>query len=295
MKIKRLVGAMVAVVAAASISSAVYAAESVALGKPVYLKTVDAEKNVGDEAVDLKKGEVIALPIDATTSDDKIRSFGAEFKFDTSYLSYGVSTSVLTEDDVNNADLGEALFKDDDDESGIIGAIKNLSKGSALSKETTSGTAGYVWSHSKLITSTTPDAYVIFTVEKDVTTPNASLFTVVSTDVGTTSSIDTTSSTTTEKVNACGAAFKLVFDTSAMDYYLHSLTLKVNGVDKGQIKEYVENGTKVEFPVRLTGTVPETVTITVVAETGTATEVTGSKTIVNEQALTLNPTDYAEF
>lgn len=285
MKIKNIIGTLATVVLAMGVSSVVYAADVVALGTPVDFET--------GEAADLTEGELIAVPIEVTSSTGSIKSFGVDFSFDSNYFTYGVDEAA--EDNMSEVIDGITLYKKDDDTSGILGGALGMYNkkgliGSCITNEKSAGIATFQWAHSKSIaTADQTEAYVFFTVVKDYDKLNTAPFVVTASDLGDTSSV--VAEGEQEEANKCAAAFKLSFEPSEMEYYIHGLSIKVNGGEAKAITDYVENGTKIEFPVRLVGDATS-VEVEITASTGATESAADGTTVLYSGTLALNPTDY---
>jgi len=301
MKLNKILGAAVVAGAVFALSSvSAFAAQAFTIGDPVDL-SADATVKVED----IKAGMLLAFPVDMTSSTGSVMSFTFSADYDTDVLEPGIAKSSYSS--VKSAIASRGAMVQDDNKT-VVATIDAMldefdERAMAVSSSNYPGTQVIYTAAFSAVTSlnaSKPEFYVLFTAKKDfpaTDTLNKGLFVLngEESNINIDDNISDYPDVDQPAANKCGAAFKLVLDSETMDYYVHSLTLKVNGVEKGKITEYVENGKKFEFPVRLIGTAPETVSITVEAETGTATEITGTKTLIDNQALTLNPTDYAEF
>lgn len=303
MKMNKVLGAALLAGALSIVSAlSVFAADSFTVGKPIDLAT-------GSEAATLTSGMKIALPIDINTDSGKLAAYGFFVKYDEA-LTPGVVDAELTDDEYTNADSLGVIFTQGEKDLYIDGVFSEHPRTHAKTAKADVCNSNPAYGGNEFMafgvyntdveTVSGPEFYLLFTVSGafDSNKLNASLVTIDEENTVLKDTNDKAESlpapAEVEKANACAAAFKLVFDPDTMETYIHSLKLTVNGKDCGNITEYVENGTKIEFPVRLIGTATE-VKVAVVAEVGTKDEVKDTETVLPETTLTLNPSEYAEF
>ncbi len=324
MKLKKLTGFLVATVAALGITTLTYAdtTSSITIGAPIDLSTNTVAENY-------EAGDIIALPVDVTTTSGKVTAFSAVVEYNTEYLEAGVNTNDtnIVSDEVytnllalSGKDNEDNLVKSSDGSK--TGALKLMYTegrggaktyvGTSLYNPTYTSNSAYVsWYHTASTDlRETPETYFIFRVTKDVPADslNFAAFTVSDnvqnaaqdsnggideTNVG----IDASGA----KFNACYGAFNINIDSNALPYWIQALYVKVGDSDAVQVTEYsTTDNVNYAFPVRITSNSgnADAVTVEVLADTSTdeaGNEGTQSKVSMGTFEVQLNsPTSYAD-
>ena len=297
MKLNKLVCLVAAVAAAMSLSTAVYAADNtITMGAPIDLET-------NSVAEDLKSGDIIAVPVDVTSTTGKLTSFSAVIEYDTEYLeaSIDVDDVNLVSDTVYNnmitlsgESTGANFTKSVVNKVGSIKQMYTTGRGGAKTYVGTmvynpnySAVSGYnnfaytSWTHTASVeTSDTPETYFIFRVTKDIDVDKLNLEIFNSSNYegnlvqdnlnGLPAVTNINADASQSKANACYGAFNINIDSSVLPYWVQGLYVSVNGGAKVAVSEYkTTDNVTYTFPVRVTtnSTNATTATVEVFADT----------------------------
>jgi hypothetical protein len=288
-----------------------FAAEnSISVGKPINIET-------GEEADSYSAGDIIAVPVEVTTTTGKITSYKVLAKYDTEYVEPEVNAEEISDDLLGTLSSLGAL-QQQDPESTVVGAVNCLKAkigatylGSMAYEPNYNGRAdvfGMNWASgtSVSVNTSAPEAYMLFTIKKDIPADalNVSIAGAVDGETvyvsDTPNGLDETRFTQTSKAtaNACAGAVKLTVDSSSLNKWVQALYVTVDDGAYKDITQYVENadGTY-SFPVRILSENSGEHTVNFYAdlsdtETGA---VTSSKVSVGTKTVTLNsPSSYED-
>ena len=291
---KILGGALIAGVLSLS-ATAVYAADSISFGKPIDLSTKAA-------VTEYEEGMFIAVPVDIVSNTGYIDSFSIKATGAEGLTPGGTSAELGSERVANLKALGNKLVA----KSGSVYVASNvqLDDGFEVSYPGTYDVAisgnkistGWMNAEHIPVNASAPELYLVYQVTSVPEGLNVDITSMVD---GECSFSDTSSGqgktnptpANDTQANKCAAAFKLSFEPSEMEYYIHGLSIKVNGGEAKAITDYVENGTKIEFPVRLVGDA-SSVEVEITASIGATESAADDTKVLYSGTLELNPTDY---
>lgn len=233
MKIKSAFCAF-AVFATFALATTVYASnEKIDLGTPIDLAT-------GQEVTSYTVGQKIMVPVDVSNDELKAVAYSLDIKYNTEYLSGGIDGSTLTDAELEvlsgylNADMTNIQLSEGSDT--IYGQINRITK-VVLGKTSFAGTPNnYItkalkdggtalsmtWydSAARTLNATEPEAYALFTVKKEVPydSLNFELYSAVydNTTMAGSDNVDTVTTNSADKANACLTAFKVSVDNDAI-------------------------------------------------------------------------------
>ncbi len=262
MKLKKMISAFLALGIVATATSA-FAADSdlFHIGTPY-----DITDGVSTDV--LTEGHVIALPVDVFSTTDAITNFQYIIEYDSMYVTPGYDTSNATDDFFDTvATLGSETYASDDVTIQFINALGTWrgSRFTAAGSSVYNPAKGdnevmYGWYHtsSQALNASTPEAYIIFTVNKsvDVDALNTEVFKASGCLLADTvnGKGDTPNvGNTVDKINACDGAFKIVVDSASLPYWVQGVDAVIDGTTYALDACVGADGTtEYSFPVRLT-------------------------------------------
>jgi hypothetical protein len=282
-------------------SALVSASENaIKVGQPINTAT-------GEVADSFKANDMIAIPVDIDTTTGGLTAYGVIVDYNDEYITPEVDAS---SDEVYDALSEYGSLEEHSSGSGLYGIINCLKQrgtkyyGTITYNPETTGKFLFNWYYTETVSVISgPEAYMLFTVKKDVDASalNVAVAAALDSDYNYVQDskgglANTKTTETSEAIaNACAGAVKLNVDTTKLDKWLQKLYVSIDGGDKQEINQGVENGTSYSFPVRITSTKTDEHTVTFYAdfadtETGAATD---TYVKVGEQKITLDsPTSY---
>lgn len=303
MKLKNIFGAMLCTSVIACSATAVFAAgETFEIGKPIDLET-------NAEVDELTVGQVVALPVDIIT-DQQIVSMGYATTINTDVLTPGAIDADLTDTQYDNASaLGEIIshVTDSSKDMMIFSIGEEGRRGFESYGNPSASDTRFAWydAEPRTINESTPEFYVIMTVNKAVSLDDLNVTLITPDEANTTVGVYQVggilnATPNTAKANACYGAFNINIDSSVLPYWIQGLYVSLNGGEKVAVTEYkTTDNVNYTFPVRVTTNSTSAAKATVEVFADTTTDEAGTANVAQVSMGTFeiqlnSPTSYTD-
>ncbi len=319
MNFKKILGGSLAALMMTSASSAcVYAS----VEKALQFTALPITDFTGNEVTELKTGDVVILPVEATGSDGRIQTGQFEVDYDNTILSLGVNAKASSDTIAFYKEKKSLLITSTQDSNTmLLGGREIIESYDDILEEYTyakdqfavvpidEDTVRVTWNGASPTGYAVTDAaefYVCFTVKdtanvSELNTEYVKKLFVMSSLAGTNDTIGQKYDGTYNKLNACYGAFNINIDSSALPYWIQGLKVSLNDGAKVDVTEYTTtDGVNFTFPVRVTTNNTNAATATVEVFADTSADAEGTKDIQSDVSMgtfeiSLNsPTSYAD-